>query len=166
MQLGIRIVVPGHRVGVCIVAFNDQNQILMLRHVFHPTAPWSVPGGWLERNEAPAECALRELREETGIEAESAELGPVILFTREGPPPQLAVSYVAYLDKDPVCLSSEIIEWAWFDPDDLPKPLLPFISLSIKKAVAYVYENGRPGVGSQEWLRSKNGRRPRESRAE
>jgi ADP-ribose pyrophosphatase YjhB (NUDIX family) len=132
-------------VGVCLVGFNSQNQILLLRHVFHPKAPWSVPGGWLERHEAPRDCALRELREETGIEADSAELGPVVHFSRESPPSQLCLTYVASINRDPVCLSSEIIEWAWFDLDDLPRPLLPFISQSIENAVAYVRKNGRPG---------------------
>lgn len=35
---------------------------------------WGLPGGGLHRNEDPLEGALRELREETGIVAEPAQL--------------------------------------------------------------------------------------------
>jgi ADP-ribose pyrophosphatase YjhB (NUDIX family) len=149
MRLGIQVVVPRHQVGVGIVGFNNQNQILLLRHVFHPKAPWGIPGGWLNRNEAPAACALRELREETGIT--SAVLGPVIHISREGPPPQLVIAYVAYIDQDPTSLSSEIIEWGWFYPDEMPGPQLPFIQLSIEKAVAFVQEP------EQNWLHTTIG---------
>ena len=134
MRLGIWVVVPRHQMGV---GFNNEGQILLLRHVFHPKTPWGIPGGWLNRNESPAECALRELWEETGIT--TAELGPVVHISREGPPPQIVVSYVASIEEDPVRLSSEILEWAWFDPDVLPEPLLPFIKISIQKAVDYIH---------------------------
>jgi ADP-ribose pyrophosphatase YjhB (NUDIX family) len=136
MRVGIQLVVPRHQIGVCVVGFNNENKVLLLRHVFHPKAPWSVPGGWLEKNESPADCALRELREETGIQ--TADLGPVVHISREGPPPQVDITFVAYLDQDPVALSSEIIEWGWFDIDDMPGPLLSFVRLSIEKAAAYM----------------------------
>lgn len=129
---------PRHMIGVGVVGFNDNNQILLLRHVFHPKAPWGVPGGWLDRNESPSECALRELKEETGL---TAVLGPIIYASREGPPPQIVIAFVGYIERDPVCLSSEIIEWGWFDPEDLPGPLLPFVEMSIKKAVIFTREN-------------------------
>jgi len=139
MRLGIRVVVSRHQIGVGVVAFNKKKQILLLRHVFHPTAPWSIPGGWLNRNESPDDCALRELREETGIT--TAVLGPVIHLSREGPPPQIVIAYLAQIDQNPIELSSEIIEWDWFLPDEMPGPMLPFVKLSIEKAVAFVQKN-------------------------
>jgi len=65
LSMAVRILVSRHRTGVTLVCFNSQNRILMLRHVFRPSTPWDLPGGWLERNETPADCALRELREES-----------------------------------------------------------------------------------------------------
>jgi mutator protein MutT len=39
---------------------------------------WEFPGGKIEPNERPEQCALRELREETGAEAEITEAwGPI-----------------------------------------------------------------------------------------
>ncbi|MCA9977389.1 MAG: hypothetical protein KC413_16635, partial [Anaerolineales bacterium] len=35
MYLGIYLVVPRHRVGVTAVALDDQQRVLLLRHVFH-----------------------------------------------------------------------------------------------------------------------------------
>ena len=63
---GVRIVVPRQRVGVSLVAFNTDEEVFLLRHVFHTAIPWGLPGGWLARDEAPARGVARELREETG----------------------------------------------------------------------------------------------------
>jgi ADP-ribose pyrophosphatase YjhB (NUDIX family) len=41
--------------------------VLLLRHPSHPEAGIQVPGGSIHLNEAPAEAALREAREETGL---------------------------------------------------------------------------------------------------
>lgn len=41
--------------------------VLLLRHPAHPEAGIQVPGGSIHPNEAPAEAALREAREETGL---------------------------------------------------------------------------------------------------
>lgn len=134
MRLGIRLFVARHQIGVGVVGFNQQNQVLLLRHVFHPKRPWGIPGGWLGRNESPPDGALRELREETGL---TAELGPVIHLSSDGPPPHIGLTYIAYIKQGPVQLSPEILEWGWFDPDEMPGPMFPFIKMSIDKAVEY-----------------------------
>lgn len=133
MRLGILVFVARHRIGVGVVGFNKQGQVLLLRHVFHPKAPWGIPGGWMDRNESPAGCALRELREETGIR--SAVLGPVIKITDENPPAHLGIYYKADIDQDPRELSAEIFEWGWFDTNDLPDNMLLVVRSAIETAV-------------------------------
>jgi 8-oxo-dGTP diphosphatase len=52
-----------------VVCFRD-GQVLLIRRSAPPRAgEWSLPGGRLEKDEAPEAAALRELKEETGVEA-------------------------------------------------------------------------------------------------
>jgi len=121
-----------------LIGFGEESKILMLNHVYHPTASWGLPGGWLDKDEAPAECALRELKEETGL---SAILGPVVLVTHEVIPPHIGIAYMAKIKPGEIQLSSEIISAAWFNPDDLPEPILSFTRDAIKAAVSYPNQN-------------------------
>lgn len=134
MVWGIYLIIPRHRVGVNIVAFNKAGEVLLLKHVFHPQAPWGLPGGWLGRGEVPAVGALRELQEETGL---TAQLGPVLLATRETDVSCIGIIYLAYLQPDKMTLSDEILEARWFAPDALPKPLTASTVNAIEKAVFY-----------------------------
>lgn len=43
------------------------NRVLMVKHRQNGEEYWILPGGGIERGEAPAEAAVRELREECGI---------------------------------------------------------------------------------------------------
>lgn len=69
-----------HRGAVAVVAITRQRHVLLVRQ-YRPAVGETlleVPAGTLEPGEAISECALRELREETGWEA--AHLEP--LFTQ------------------------------------------------------------------------------------
>jgi 8-oxo-dGTP pyrophosphatase MutT (NUDIX family) len=44
--------------------------------------PWVLPGGSVEPGEKPSEAAVRELREETGIEISPAEFQPIAWMPR------------------------------------------------------------------------------------
>lgn len=134
MVWGIRAVVPRHRIGVALVAFNEAEQVFMMRHVFHPTAPWGVPGGWLGRGESPAEAALRELKEETGL---TAVLGPATYTIYDENPPHIGIVFLGQLQPGPITLSAEIMEVAWFSLDDLPEKMLPHMRQAIHSTITY-----------------------------
>ena len=124
--------VPQQRVGVALVLLNEVEQVLLLHHVFHPVAPWGLPGGWLNRNEAPAVGGLRELREETGL---TAVLGPVIHVTYETKPNHIGIFYLAWAEPGTLSLSAEIIEAKWCPVDQLPGGMFPYTRAAIEAAV-------------------------------
>jgi 8-oxo-dGTP diphosphatase len=133
MVWGVRLAVPRRRVGVALIALNGSGQILLLRHVFHPAAPWGLPGGWLNRRETPAAGALRELYEETGL---TARLGPVVHVDGETKPDHIGIAYLGYIHQPAIMkLSPEIIEAAWFDRTQLPTSLYPFVQQAIQAAL-------------------------------
>lgn len=123
MRWAIMLVVPRHRIGVVLVGMDETNQVLMLRHVFHPYTPWGLPGGWLGRKESPAKGVLRELKEETGL---TAVLDSVILTDRQPDPHHLDIAFLGRIQKDRIQLSGEIIEAGWFPLDALPEPMIKF----------------------------------------
>jgi 8-oxo-dGTP diphosphatase len=61
---------PPSRDGASIAVFKDRSVLLVKRGRPPFAGLWSLPGGKSEGNEAPRETARRELKEETGIEAD------------------------------------------------------------------------------------------------
>lgn len=134
MRIMVLLVVPRTRVGVAVIAVNDASEVFMVRHVFHPVYQWGLPGGWLNRNEAPADGALRELREETGL---TAVLGPVVAVQHDPETAYVGISYVAALQPGRVTLSHELREVGWFAHNALPQPITEHTQVAIEAAVAY-----------------------------
>lgn len=137
MRTAIAVVVPKKRIGVNVVCLDSEKHILLLKHVFHPLAPWGLPGGWMDRNESPAECALRELREETGIDF--ATEGEVIQISRNPGPDHINIVYLAHVDTVKPTTKvdgSEITESRWITPTETPDLLTKETVLAIEKAWA------------------------------
>ena len=56
--------------GVRVIVFDEDNRILMVRQDHPERTVWMVPGGGIEDGENSAQAAVREVREETGLEVE------------------------------------------------------------------------------------------------
>jgi ADP-ribose pyrophosphatase YjhB (NUDIX family) len=83
------------KVGADAAIFNDKGEILLMERA--DGSGWCLPCGWVEPNEKPVEAAVREAREETGLEVEVKQL--VGVFTRKasarnGPHSMIAVVHL------------------------------------------------------------------------
>ncbi|HYX21485.1 MAG TPA: NUDIX hydrolase [Thermoanaerobaculia bacterium] len=56
------------RVGVAVILRRGNSILMGQRKGSHGAGTWSFPGGHLEIGETVADCAVREVREETGLE--------------------------------------------------------------------------------------------------
>ena len=58
---------PKPLVGVGVIIIRDRQLLLLKRQSVHGAGTWSTPGGHLEFRESPEACAVREVKEETGV---------------------------------------------------------------------------------------------------
>jgi ADP-ribose pyrophosphatase YjhB (NUDIX family) len=57
------------------LAVDDAGRLLLVRRAHDPfNGCWDIPGGFCEEREHPADAAVREVREETGLEVETTGL--------------------------------------------------------------------------------------------
>ncbi|MBV9233282.1 MAG: NUDIX hydrolase [Candidatus Eremiobacteraeota bacterium] len=80
-----RIDVVEHGLSVAIVATPSPREIVLVRQYRHAAREcvWEIPAGGAGPNEAPADAAARELREETGFSA--ARVAPIgLIWTTPG----------------------------------------------------------------------------------
>ncbi|GAA0708246.1 NUDIX hydrolase [Paraclostridium ghonii] len=65
-----------HPGAVGIVAITDENKVLLVRQYRKAVEKvlWEIPAGKLEQGESPKDCAIRELKEETGYSANNIKL--------------------------------------------------------------------------------------------
>ena len=96
------------KVGADAAIFNDKGEILLMERV--DGSGWCLPCGWVEPNEKPSDAAVREVREETGLEVSVRRL--VGVFTRtpsaqNGPHSMIAVAYLCDITGGELTLSHE-----------------------------------------------------------
>lgn len=104
---------------------DDQGRLLLARRAIAPfQGRWDLPGGYLEEGEHPEAGALREVREETGLQVRITGFGGLYMDTYgEGGVHTLNVFYEAEVEGAiPATLQpkDDVSELAWFAPDALP----------------------------------------------
>jgi ADP-ribose pyrophosphatase YjhB (NUDIX family) len=110
------------KVGGGAAIFDDGGRILLVRR--SDDGLWCLPCGWVEPNESPEEAAVREVREEAGLEIQARQL--VGVFTRKpnvgyGPHTAIAVVYLCdVVGGAPRPQSHEVLEVRHWRIEDVP----------------------------------------------
>ena len=103
-------------IGVGAVVFNAENQILLIKRGKAPHyGQWMVPGGTLEWGETLEQAAVREVREETGIEIEIETFVELIeaIMPDDSGYHFVIVDYAAHAVKGSLAAASDALEAVW-----------------------------------------------------
>ncbi len=117
-KVGLRHVTVG------AIAFNEHKQVLLVKRSNKYSRPgkYSVPGGFLDRDQTIQSAVLRELKEETGHSGELISLFHVNDFPDRPYEDRQNVDFV-YLVKvttGEFIKNEEVISITWFDEKSLP----------------------------------------------
>jgi ADP-ribose pyrophosphatase YjhB (NUDIX family) len=134
-EMRMRVVLPDHKrfkvcnicgfvyfpgpklVAGCFVI--DAGRVLLLRRGIEPQiGKWTFPGGYVDLGETPAAAALRETREEVGMQV---ELGPVLgVYSDSAHPVAAVIVYIAKPGIEEASVTDEATEVHYFAPADIP----------------------------------------------
>jgi ADP-ribose pyrophosphatase YjhB (NUDIX family) len=122
---------PGLAVNVAVI---HENKILLTKREDFET--WIMPSGGVEDDESIAQAAIRETKEETGLDVELTRL--VGIYSRLGNMSSVhAVLFVAKpIGGEIKCQEGETIAVEWFAFDEIPSPLSVGQRKKIEDAIA------------------------------
>jgi ADP-ribose pyrophosphatase YjhB (NUDIX family) len=124
---GVGSGVPGYvtpKIAVGAVVGNDAGEILLVQRA--DSGVWLYPTGWADVGYSAAEVAVKEVLEETGVEAEPVRLVMVLDGLRIGITQIPLYSLVFQLRSTGGALRAHPLECAdvgWFGEEALPAPL-------------------------------------------
>ncbi len=114
------------RIGIGVIVLRDNRVLLGERIGAHGAGTWALPGGHLEFAETPADCARREVWEETGLIIDLVTEGPFTsdVFVAEEKH-YVTLFLVGHSNAgDPQrCEPDRCLRWAWFEWSNFPEPL-------------------------------------------
>jgi ADP-ribose pyrophosphatase YjhB (NUDIX family) len=99
-----------------------EDRILLVREI--SDGRWTLPGGWADVNQSPAECAVREVWEESGFTVRASKLAAVYDYQKRNAPNHEDSIYKLFFLCDitggEARASEETSEVAFFSRDELP----------------------------------------------
>lgn len=107
--------------GAMVMVRNDEGELLLVQERLRERGSWGLPGGFMRMRETPRRAAVRELREEVGLNIAESDLAALAEYQQ---PWAWHYDHVFALSCDtagmPGGRSVELRGHAWFAPDQLP----------------------------------------------
>jgi ADP-ribose pyrophosphatase YjhB (NUDIX family) len=131
--------------SVSVLPVDQYGRLLLVRHAGHRDG-WGVLGGVVEIGESPAEAAVREAREEIGVQIRLVRLLDVlggadyeVSYPNGDRVAYIAAVYeAAILDGSPAVGDDELSEVAWFAPGQLAGHDLSRFARALLSATGYL----------------------------
>jgi ADP-ribose pyrophosphatase YjhB (NUDIX family) len=103
----------------------DGGVVLLKRGVEPGLGKWVFPGGYVDRNEAVRDAAIRETKEECNLDV---TLGPLLDVYSYPNSAHVIIVYAADVVGGSLCAADECSQAGIFKPDEIPWDELAFIS--------------------------------------
>lgn len=118
---------PCPRIGIGVIILNPDGLILIGKREGSHAPYWSIPGGYLEPGETFEAAAIREVKEETGLDIVNPTVVGVSNNLETWKAESVHVVSVFLLAKEfsgdlKVMEPEKCSGWQWCDPADLPEP--------------------------------------------
>ena len=114
------------KLAVGAIICDETNRVVLVRRAIEPGyGKWVFPGGYVDRGEEVQCAAVREAREETGLEVQIDRL--VNIYSYSGRIPVIVV-YAATMIGGTLECDDEGLEASFFEPDAIPWQELAFRS--------------------------------------
>jgi len=120
-QRAVRVASPSYTLGAQARVERDDGRVLLVKAAYRWR--WGMPGGLMDAGEGPENAAVREVREETGLEI-VVEPEPLVLVETR----MQRVNFIfdarpaPGVDPDAIAAqASEILEVGWFNSDEFPE---------------------------------------------
>jgi 8-oxo-dGTP diphosphatase len=109
---------PKVAAGVLVV---KGGKVLLVRRIMEPRrGMWSLPAGFVDADEDPAEAAVREVREETGLVIEIEGLLDVFHGKEHPNGASIVIIYTGRVRSGQIEVGDDVDGVDFFDPTDLP----------------------------------------------
>jgi len=139
------------KVGVRGAVFDAEGRILMVRESIDGHR-WTLPGGWADVNQTPAQSVVREVFEESGYHVRPVKLAAVWDRARQAHPPMafsvVRMFFVSTLEGGAPTTSMETSEVGWFAEDVIPTDLS--LPRTLPAHISRMFEHWRdPGLPTE-----------------
>lgn len=105
--------------GVMCVLRDSEDRLLLVRQTYGDRSRWELPGGHIDRGEAPRDAARREAFEELSVDIAAWDLLVQLSGTWKGLDEELHVFGASWPGGEVQSDRVEILEARWFAPDEL-----------------------------------------------
>jgi ADP-ribose pyrophosphatase YjhB (NUDIX family) len=105
------------------LVIRDGRALLGRRAIEPARGRWDIPGGFLNPWEHPADAAVRELQEETGLSIRLVRILSVVMDTYQDRDYTLNIYYLAEVVGGAEAPADDLAELRWFAPAELPLDL-------------------------------------------
>jgi len=107
-----------------VITKEDSPKVLLIQRGGEPyKGCWAFPGGFMDMDETTEQCAIRELKEETGLHIkEVKQIGAYSKVNRDPRGRTISVAYLAVIDKPAQVRGlDDAAKAEWFELSALPK---------------------------------------------